>query len=331
MPKVAFDYTYLFFRNLRLNYMAEEIAAKATFPILPPLAPWEETKDTLHLFIQIVGKIRLKLMPRKNHWWHVTLYVTPRGLSTAAMPYNGRTLQLDFDFIEHKLEISTCEGKHRDIPLFEGLTVAQFYEQVFAALQELNIKIKILAKPYDMKSKIPFAQDQEHHYYKPEIIQQYWHALVQIDQVFKKFSGRFYGKSSPVHLYWHSLDLTFYRFSGKKAPINPEASIVEKDAYSHEVISFGFWAGNELVPEATFFSYTFPLPAGIEKEPIKPAAAGWADYNGSPMALLTYENLLKEPDPKQALLDFLESTYQAGAKLANWPIEEFNVPSLEDL
>src|SRR5688572_9660633 len=221
--------------------MADEIVKKAKFPILPPLAPWEETKETLHLFVQIVGKIRLKLMPRKNHWWFVTLYVTPRGLSTAAMPFNDQTLQLDFDFIEHKLEISTCEGKHRYIPLFEGLSVSQFYEQVFAALRELNIEIKILAKPYDVKSIIPFTKDQEHHYYKPEIIQQYWHALIQIDQVFKEFSGRFYGKTSPVQLYWHHFDLSFYRFSGKKVPLDPGSSIVEKDAYSHEIIGFGFW------------------------------------------------------------------------------------------
>jgi hypothetical protein len=311
--------------------MAEEIAAKATFPILPPLSPWEDTKVTLHIFVQIVGKIRLNLMPRKNHWWHVTLYVSPRGLSTGAMPYKGRTLELDFDFIEHKLELTTCEGKHREIPLFEGLTVAQFYEQVFAALRELNIDIKILAKPYDMNSKIPFAQDHEHHYYKPEIIQQYWHALVQIDQAFKEFSGHFYGKSSPVHLYWHHFDLTFYRFSGKKVPINPEMSTVEKDAYSHEVIAFGFWPGDDIVREAAFYSYAFPLPPDITKEPLQPASAEWIQSNGSPMAFLTYENLLKEPEPKKALLDFLESAYQAGAKLANWPIEELRVPPLTEL
>jgi hypothetical protein len=301
------------------------------FPPLPPLADWEETKDTLHLFVQIVGKIRLKLMPRKNHWWHATLYVTASGLATGPMPYQNRTLELRFNFIKHQLEITTSEGKTREIPLFDGLTVGQFYEQVFAALKELQIELKILAKPYDIKSKIPFAQDAEHHHYQPEKVKNYWQALKQIDQVLKEFSGRFYGKTCPVHVYWHHFDLTVTRFSGKKVPINPEASIVEKDSYSHEVISFGFWAGDDILREATFYSYTFPLPENIDKEPLKPTNAAWKEYNGSPMALFSYANLLKEPDPKQALLDFLESGYKAGAKLANWPIEELRVPPLEEL
>jgi hypothetical protein len=301
-----------------------------TFPEIPFTA-WEPAKDTLHLFLQIVGKIRLKLMPRKNHWWHAMLYVTARGLSTHAMPYKNRTLEITFDFIEHVLEIRTCEGKIRQIPLQEGLIVSEFYRQVFDALHELNIDIKILAKPYDIKSKIPFAEDKEHHHYNPEQVQRYWHALILVDQILKEFSGRFYGKSSPVQLYWHHFDLTLTRYSGKKVPLNPEASTVEKEAFSHEVITLGFWPGDETVREPAFFAYPYPLPAEITSQQLQPASAIWKESNGSPMAFLSYQDLLKEPDIKQALLNFLESAYQAGAKMNNWPIEELRVPPLKDL
>ncbi|KAA9332897.1 hypothetical protein F0P94_12260 [Adhaeribacter soli] len=301
-----------------------------TFPAIP-LTSWEPAKDTLHLFLQIVGKIRLKLMPRKNHWWFATLYITARGISTHAMPYQNRTLEIAFDFIDHVLEIRTCEGKIRQIPLQENLSVAEFYRQVFDALHELDIDLKILAKPYDNKSKTPFAEDKTHHHYNPEQVQKYWHALVQIDQILKEFSGRFYGKSSPVQLYWHHFDLTLTRYNGKKVPLDPKANIVEKEAFSHEVMTFGFWPGDDTVREPAFFAYPYPLPPGIEKEPLLPASAVWKESNGSPMAFLSYENLLKEPAPKQALLDFLESAYQAGAKLSGWPVEEFRVPPLEEL
>ena len=300
------------------------------YPSLP-LESWEETKDTFHLFLQIVGKIRLGLMPRKNHWWHATLFVTPTGITTEAMPYQNQTVELQFDLQKHLFLITVSNGQIREFELTNGLSVAQFYHQVFEALQSLNIDLKILAKPYDNKSKIPFAEDQEYKHYDQEKVHKFWVALTQIDQVFKEFSGRFYGKTCPVQIYWHHMDLTVTRFSGKKVPINPEASIVEKDAYSHEVISFGFWAGDDVVREPAFYSYTFPLPAGIEKEKLEPAAAKWVESNGSPMAYLSYEALRKESDPKQALLAFLESAYQAGAKLANWPVEEMQVPALEEL
>jgi hypothetical protein len=310
--------------------MADANTQKQQFPSIP-LPDWEETKETLHLFIQIVGKIRLKLMSRKNHWWHATLYVNSRGITTGAMPCNNRTLELQFNFIQHTMEVNSSEGKSRQIALQNGLTVAQFYNQVLRALQEMYCGVKILAKPYDVKSKIPFAKDHEHHRYDAEKVQKYWYALTHIDQIFKEFSGRFYGKTSPVHLYWHHFDLTFYRFSGKKVPIDPELSIVEKDAYSHEIIAFGFWPGDEIVREPTFFSYTYPLPAEIENEILEPEEAKWVEYNGSPMAFLSYEDFRNAPDPKKALLDFLESAYQAGAKLANWPIEELRVPPLNEL
>lgn len=281
--------------------------------------------------LQIVGKIRLSLMPRKNHWWHATLLVSSRGLTTGPMPCKGKTLELEFDFTQHTLELHTSKGESRRISLEPGLCIASFYGQVQAALQDLNCPVTILAKPYDNKSKIPFAEDQTHCHYEPEKVNQFWQALSEIDQVFKEFSGRFYGKTCPVQLYWHHFDLTVTRFSGKKVPLNPQASTVEKDAYSHEVISFGFWPGDDVVREPAFYSYTAPLPEGIENQPLKPAAAHWAQSNGSPIAYLSYEKLRLEPDPKKALLDFLESAYLAGATLAKWPVAEWAVPPLDEL
>ena len=304
--------------------------AEYAFPPLP-LEAWEPTKDTLHLYLQIVGKIRLQLMPRRNHWWNITLYVTSRGLGTGPIPYKFYTFELEFDFVEHQFHIRTSTGASESIVLQDGLSVSTFYMQVMKALEVLGIHVEILPKPYDNKSKIPFAQDHTHASYQPEQVNSYWHALVTVDQALKEFSGRFYGKACPVHLYWHHLDLTMTRFSGKKVPIRPEASTVEKDAYSHEVISFGFWPGDDQVRFPAFYSYTFPSPEGLDKEPLQPAQASWVDSNGSPMALLDYEELRQLENPRQALLDFLESCYQAGARRANWPIAELQVPPLDEL
>lgn len=304
--------------------------AAYTFPPLP-LEEWEPTKDTLHLYLQVIGKIRLKLMPRRNHWWNVTLYVTSRGLGTGPMPYKFYTVEIDFDFIQHQLDIRTSTGASESIALQDGLSVSAFYTQIMKALEVLGIQQEILSKPYDNKSTIPFAQDHTHATYHPEQVNRYWRVLLIVDQVMKEFSGRFYGKVCPVQLYWHHMDLTVTRFSGKKVPVRPEASTVEKDAYSHEVISFGFWPGDDQVHFPAFYSYTFPSPEGLDKEPLQPAQARWVDSNGSPMALLNYEELRLLDNPRQALLDFMESCYQAGAKLANWPREELQAKPLEEL
>ncbi|ARS35958.1 DUF5996 family protein [Pontibacter actiniarum] len=300
------------------------------FPPLP-LEEWEHTKETLHLYLQIIGKIRLQLMPRRNHWWNVTLYVTSRGLGTGPIPYKFYTFEVDLDFIEHQLHIRTSTGASETIALQDGLSVAAFYAQAMKALEVLGIHLEILARPYDNISTTPFAQDHLHATYHPEQVNRYWRVLVLVDQVLKEFSGRFYGKSCPVHLYWHHLDLTLTRFSGKRVPTQPEASTVEKDAYSHEVISFGFWPGDKEVRFPAFYSYTFPSPEGLEKEPLQPAQAAWVEANGSPMAVLNYEELRTLDNPRQALLAFLESCYQAGAKLAGWPLEELQVKPLEQL
>ncbi|MHA6248298.1 DUF5996 family protein [Pontibacter sp. CAU 1760] len=300
------------------------------FPALP-LAPWQETKETLHLFAQIIGKIRLKSMPRRNHWWNITLYVNSRGLGTGPMPFKSFTYEINFDFLAHQLVLQNSLGETQKIDLYDGLSVAQFYTATMQALDKIGVNVKILGKPYDVKSTIPFAEDHTHARYKPEQVHRYWQALTTVDQVLKEFSGRFYGKTCPVHLYWHHFDLTVTRFSGKRLPVRAEASTVEKDSYSHEVISFGFWPGDDQVPFPAFYAYAYPSPAGMDQEKLAPEQANWVDSNGSPMALLNYEELRLLDNPRQALMDFLESAYQAGAKLAGWPIKDLTVPPLDEL
>ncbi|MFD2515103.1 DUF5996 family protein [Pontibacter locisalis] len=300
------------------------------FPPLP-LEEWEPTKETLHLYIQIIGKIRLKLMPRRNHWWNVTLYVTSRGLGTGPIPYKFFTFEIDFDFIDHQLTIKTNTGAVETITLQDGVSVSQFYTSVMKSLEVLGVKVNILAKPYDIKSNIPFAQDHTHATYNPEQVNRYWRVMVAVDQVMKEFSGRFYGKTCPVQLYWHHMDLTVTRFSGKSIPIHENASVVEKDAYSHEVISFGFWPGDEQVRYPAFYSYTYPSPDGIDLEMLQPKQAHWTDSNGSPMAILNYEELRLLDNPREKLLDFFETAYKAGAELANWPVEELKAIPLDEL
>ncbi|WP_439879572.1 DUF5996 family protein [Pontibacter sp. MBLB2868] len=300
------------------------------FPPLP-LEEWEPTKETLHLYIQVIGKIRLELMPRLNHWWNVTLYVNTRGLGTRAIPYKFFTFEINFDFIDHQLVISTSTGAEERVILQDGLSVSQFYTSVMKALKTLGISVEILAKPYDLKSTVPFAQDHTHATYNPEQVHRYWRVLVVVDQIMKEFSGRFYGKTCPVQLYWHHMDLVVTRFSGKSIPLNEEASVIEKDAYSHEVISFGFWPGDDQLRFPAFYSYTYPSPNGIELEKLEPKQAHWVDSNGSPMAILNYEELRQLDNPRQQLLNFMESAYKAGAELAGWPIEELKTIPLDEL
>jgi hypothetical protein len=308
-------------------YYAIKTHLSDIFPQLP-LEKWEDTKDTIHLFFQIVGKIKLALMPRKNHWWFITLYVTSRGLETSSIPYGDEDFEIVFDFIDHQLIINTSEGQQRKFPLTNGLSVAEFYKNLFTHLRNLGIEVHILAKPYLNKSKEPFETDYIHSSYDKEYIHRYWKILLETDTIMKEFSGRFYGKTSPVQLFWHSLDLVLTRFSGKRGPELPAATISDKDAYSHEVISFGFWPGDEEMREAAFYSYTYPAPEGLIKEKLIPEKAFWMERRGSPLAILKYEDLRKEKDPKQALLDFMESCYKAGAKRAGWNMEEFKVKPL---
>lgn len=283
-----------------------------------PLHAWEPTKTTLHLYAQIVGKIRMTLMPPANHWWHVPLYVDTRGLTTGSIPLDERRLTIQFDFVDHMLRIITSVGLEKQLRLLNGLSVASFYAQLFELLDELSIDVTIRAKPYDHKSTIPFAEDEEHHHYDKEYVARYWHILSFTDYVFKKFNSRFSGKTCPVQLYWHSFDLAMTRFSGARGPEMPKANRVNREAYSHEVISFGFWAGDENVPNPAYYSYTYPAPFGLEQESLQPGSARWIEQNGSPMALLLYHAVRTSGNPEQSLLSFLETAYQAGARRAGW-------------
>ena len=288
-----------------------------------PLSEWIATKKTLHLYAQVIGKIKLALMPYKNHWWHIPLYVNARGIGTGPMPYKDRLLEINFDFCRHALVISTNHSETEIIDLADGLCVSSFFKQVFDALGRLNIKVKIWAKPYELEP-IRFAEDDKHCSYDKEYVTRYWQVLSFIEPVFREFSGRFLGKCSPVHLFWHSFDLAVTRFSGRPGPDMPGANRVNAEAYSHEVISSGFWAGDDNVPEPAFYTYAYPSPEGITEELLSPAGkAKWIDSNGSPMALYTYTDLLEEQEPRQALLQFLESSYLAAARKAGWGIDSF--------
>ncbi|MGB2693004.1 MAG: DUF5996 family protein [Thermodesulfobacteriota bacterium] len=293
------------------------------FPPLP-IEEWEDTKNTLHLFFQIVGKIRLTLFPKMNHWWHVTLYLSPRGMTTRPIPYKGMIFEIAFDFIDHKLAIQTSSGEQKSFSL-ENLSVSGFYSQLMNNLKELGVEVDIVANPYDVPfSKVPFVSDQDHASYDKKYVNRYWRILVQVNSVFEEFRAKFIGKSTPVHLYWHHADLAVTRFSGKRAPAMEGGTNADKEAYSHEVISFGFWAGDDNVRAPAFYSYTYPEPEGLAEEPLSPNEAFWNTDNGA-MAVLMYDDLRKADSPRQALLDYLESAYIAGAKRANWNIRELNL------
>lgn len=294
----------------------------------------EKKKLSLHLFFQIMGKIRMCFMPRKNHWWYITLYVNEKGFTTGPIPIERgfQSFSISLNILENHLEVTKSTGEFRSFELEHDLSVADFYKRVLEILRNLHIHVKINGKPYELNIEKKFSEITDIRHYTKEYGQNYWKTFLWVDSVFKEFSGRFYGKTCPVHLYWHSMDLAVTRFSGKKAPpMPPEARIADKEAYSHECISFGFWAGDENVQEPAFYSYTFPAPENIESQPLDPKAANWILNNGSHMAILTYADLRKEDYPEKVLLDFLESAYQAGAELAGWDIDEFKVPPLEEL
>lgn len=298
---------------------------RSAFPSLP-LEKWKDTKNTLHLYLQIVGKIRLSLFPRLNHWWHVPLYVSTRGLTTRPIPYGYGNFEIEFNFIEHRLKISTSNGLWREFTLYNGLTVAEFHRQLFENLKALGIKAKIKALPYEAPSEIPFPKDQEHKSYDIKYVEKFRKILIGVNDIFEEFRGRFSGKSTPVHLFWHSFDLALTRFSGKEAEVREGAGMVERQAYSHEVISFGFWAGDENVSGPAFYSYTAPEPKNLTKEKLKPDAAFWNTDKGA-MALLMYDEARKTESPRETVLEFLESAYRAGAKRAGWDLEQFKLKS----
>lgn len=290
-----------------------------SFPPLP-LEEWEPTKDTLHLWLQIVGKVRLALFPKKNHWWHAPLYVSARGLTTRPIPYEGDVFAVTFDFLDHRLRAERSDGRAAGFALADGLSVARFYEQTFDALDEIGVAVEIQAEPFDcFASGTPFAECSAYASYDRAAIERFWRVLVAVGGVLEAFRGRFIGKSSPVHLFWHSFDLALTRFSGRRAPAMPDADSVTQEAYSHEVISFGFWAGDKSFREPAFYAYAWPLPDGLTEEPLHPGAAYWGTPSGgNPRALLPYAAVREEASAREAISSFLQSAYEAGAKCANW-------------
>jgi len=283
------------------------------------LAAWRDTYATVHMWTQVVGKVRLALAPMVNHWWQVPLYVTARGLTTSPIPYWHRTFQVDFDFVGHELRVDTGEGAARRLPLAPR-SVADFHREVLALLRSLGIDVKIWAVPVEVPNPIPFPQDHEHAAYDPGYAQRFWRVLVQADRVLQAFRGRFLGKCSPVHFFWGSFDLAVTRFSGRRAPPHPGApgvaDFVTREAYSHEVSSCGFWPGSGAVAEPAFYAYAYPQPDGFKDYPVRPAAAFYSADMGE--FILPYEAVRQADDPDDALLQFLQSTYEAAADLAGW-------------
>ncbi len=280
-----------------------------------PLDAWRETYATLHMWTQIVGKTRLALAPMLNHWWNVPLYVTSRGLSTSAISCAWLTFEVEFDFLSHTLEIRTSDGSIRALALAPR-SVADFYAEYMATLRELGIGATIWPHPVEIPDPIPFGVDRTHASYDGDAAQRFWRVLTQVDRVFKQFRGRFVGKSSPVHFFWGSFDHAVTRFSGRVAPPRPGADAVTREAYSHEVISAGFWPGSGPVQEAAFYAYASPEPTGLAAATIQPASAYYHHELGE--FVLPYEAVRTAPSPDAMLLDFLQSTYTAAAERGNW-------------
>ena len=280
-----------------------------------PLADWKETYDTLHMWTQIVGKVRLRLTPLVNHWWNVPLYVTARGLTTSRIPYGERAFEIWFDFVRHQLVIETSDGVVKTLPLVPR-SVADFYQEFMKTLRSAEIDVKIWRMPVEIPNPIAFDQDHVHASYDPAAVEKFWHILLSVDAVFQQFRSGFVGKCSPVHFFWGSFDLAVSRFSGRTAPQRPGADAITREAYSHEVSSVGFWPGGGDIKGAAFYSYTVPEPLGMKEARVRPEAALYQKELGE--FLLKYDDVRTAKSPSTTLLDFCESTYEAGANLGNW-------------
>jgi len=290
-----------------------------TWPALP-LEAWSDTHATLHLYLQMVGKVRLVQSPWMNHSWHVTLYLSARGLTTSAIPYGNRLFQIDFDFIDHTLSVTTSDGMRGGFPLGPQ-PVATFYARLMAELAKLGLHVKIGRVPNEVAEAIPFDQDQTHTAYDRDYVNRFWRVLAQSHRVFSVFRARFIGKCSPVHFFWGAPDLAVTRFSGRTAPEHPGGvpnlpDPVAKEAYSHEVSSCGFWPGGGPVAHAAFYSYAYPEPAGFANAPVKPAAAFYSTDLRE--FILPYDAVRLADSPDDTLLAFLQATYEAAADLGAW-------------
>ena len=290
-----------------------------TWPSLP-LDAWSETYATLHMWTQIVGKVRLAQSPWMNHSWHVTLYVTARGLTTSPIPYGSRTFQIDFDFVDHQLTVQSSDGRTGCIAL-EPQSVAAFYANLMEEIRKLDLHVNIYPKPNEVPEPIRFDQDETHQAYDGEYANRFWRILVQADRVFKEFRSRFIGKCSPVHFFWGAPDLAVTRFSGRRAPEHPGGipnlpDWVTREAYSEEVSSCGFWAGGGPIPYAAFYSYAYPEPAGFAAASVQPGAAFYTSELRE--FILPYDVVRQSESPDATLLEFLQTTYDAAANLAKW-------------
>jgi uncharacterized protein DUF5996 len=285
-----------------------------TWPALP-LEEWKDTCATLHMWTQIVGKIRLAQTPLVNHWWNVPLYVSARGLTTTAMPYGEIFFEMEFDFLEHKLDIKCSHGQSASVAL-QPKSVAIFYQQTMDALQRLGIDVHIWRMPVEIPDPIPFDEDHEHASYDREYVSRFWQVLRYSEHVMQEFRSRFIGKCSPVHFFWGSFDLAVTRFSGRPAPPRPDADPITREAYSHEVISHGWWPGQGPLGKPAFYSYTAPAPEGLAEAKVQPGQAYYDKSMG--LFLLLYDDVRNAAKPEEILTDFLRTTYEAGATLARW-------------
>lgn len=279
------------------------------------LAAWRPTYETLHLWTQMVGKTRLALTPPVNHWWHVALYVSARGLTTSAIPYGRGAFEVELDFLSHVLRVRTSADTTETLPLVPQ-TVASFYDAYRALLERLGIRVEITPKPCEIPGAVPFNEDTAHAQYDPEAANRFWRVLVQVDRVMRIHRGRFIGKSSPVHFFWGSFDMAVTQFSGRRAPERPGAGLITREAYSHECASGGFWPGSGPVAEAAFYAYAYPEPAGFADAAVGPAGAVYNKELGE--FILPYEVVRRAQSPDKAVLEFLGTTYTAAATLGAW-------------
>jgi len=287
------------------------------WPPMPSDSEWADTRATLHLWTQVVGKVRLALAPPVNHWWHVTLAVTARGLTTLPMPCNDFMMEIAFDFIDHQLVIDLSDGRRRTLPL-RPQSVADFYRQFMDELGALGADVHVWPVPVEIPGwTTRFDQDLTHRSYDAAAVHSWWLVLSQVDEVLKEFRGGFLGKCSPVHFFWGGFDHAVTRFSGRRAPERPGADLVTREGYSHEVISAGFWPGSGTMAEASFYAYAAPEPPGFKTARVGPPAAFYSpDFGG--LFILKYEDVRTAASPRDALMEFLETTYAAGATLAGW-------------
>jgi len=299
---------------MTLEAMRSGASDSEALPALP-FDSWRETLETLHMWTQIVGKVRLKLSPLVNQWWNVPFYVTARGMTTSAMPYQRRAIEVQFDFIEHKLTIESSEGRVITMALVAE-SVAEFYRKFMAALTELGVNVHIWTMPCEVPNPTPFEQDNVHAAYNPLAAHKFWRILVWVDQILKEFRAGFQGKASPVHFFWGSFDLAVTRFSGRVAPERPGADSITREAYSHEVSSAGFWPGGGDIKGPAFYSYAAPEPPGFAVQRVRPEAAFY--HPQMKEFLLMYDDVRAAASPKAALMEFLQSTYDAAADGGKW-------------